>query len=33
MRMNGIRFSKDVVEHRPCKTSDVKVMLLFFLVS
>ena len=34
MRMTGIRFfSKDVAEHRPCKTTDAKVMLLFLLVS
>ena len=26
-------FSKDVAEHRPCKTTDVKVLLLFLLVS
>ena len=28
-----IYFSKDVAEHRPCKTIDVKVILLFLLVS
>ena len=32
MRMNGIRFYKDVAEHRACKTTDVKVLLLFLLV-
>ena len=26
-------FSKDVAKHRPCKIMDVKVMLLFLLVS
>jgi hypothetical protein len=34
MRLNGIRFfSKDVDEHRPCKTTDIKMILLFLLVS
>jgi hypothetical protein len=33
MRLNEIRFSKDVDEHRPCKTTDIKVILLFLLVS
>jgi hypothetical protein len=32
IRTNGIRFSKDEAEHKPCKTTDVKVMLLFLLV-
>ena len=26
-------FFKDMAEHKPCKTTDVKVMLLFLLVS
>jgi hypothetical protein len=33
MRLDERRFFKDVAEHRPCKTTDVKVMLLFLLVS
>ena len=34
MRMNWIRFvSKDVTERRPYKTTNIKVMLLFLLVS
>jgi hypothetical protein len=31
--MNGIRFFKDEAKHRPCKTTDVKMILLFLLVS
>ena len=35
IRMNGIRFFffEDVTEHGPCKTTDVKVKLLFHLMS
>jgi hypothetical protein len=33
IRMNGIRFSKDEAKHRPCKTIDIKMILLFLLVS
>jgi hypothetical protein len=33
MRLDKIRFSKDVDEHRPCEITDVKVILLFLLVS
>jgi hypothetical protein len=33
MRLDEIRFSKDVDEHRPCKTMDVKMILLFLIVS
>jgi hypothetical protein len=32
MRMNEIRFFEGRAEHEPCETTDVKVMLLFFLV-
>ena len=33
IRVNMIRFFfKDVAEHGPCKTTDVKVMLLFLFV-
>jgi hypothetical protein len=32
MRTNGIRFFKDEAKHEPCKTTDVKVMLLVLLV-
>ena len=34
MRMNEIIFFfKDVAVHKPCKTTEVKVLLLFLLVS
>jgi hypothetical protein len=33
IRMNGIRFFKDEAKHRPCKTMDVKIILLFLHVS
>ena len=32
LRINGIRFSKDVAKHKSCKIIDVKVLLLFLLV-
>ena len=33
-RMNGIKFfSKDLAEHIPCTTTNIKVLLLFLLVS
>ena len=33
IRMDEIRFFfKDEAEHEPCKTTDIKVMLLFLLV-
>jgi hypothetical protein len=32
MGTNGIRFFKDEAKHKPCKTTDIKVMLLVLLM-
>ena len=32
IRTDEIRFFQELAEHEPCKTTDVKVMLLFILV-
>jgi hypothetical protein len=32
MRLDEIRFFKDETKHRPCKTTDVKMMILLFFL-